>query len=235
MIKPFTLLLSFLFTLPAIAGTHPSSFNVAKRLLTDKVYHDYTQTFYCGCDFDWNGRRGEPKLAACGYTVRKQEVRANRIEWEHVVPAWQMGHQRQCWQNGGRRECGKDPQFKVMESDMHNLTPAIGEVNGDRSNYRFSQWNGDHGAHYGQCEMKVDFKERTAEPPARARGAIARIYLYMNQQYTFQLSNAQQQLMRAWNNTYPVDLWECERDRRIAKIQGNNNPFVQQACAISGL
>ena len=46
---------------------------------------------------------------------------ASRVEWEHVVPAWQFGHQRQCWQDGGRKNCAKDPVYRKMESDMHNL------------------------------------------------------------------------------------------------------------------
>ncbi|EGH19336.1 endonuclease I, partial [Pseudomonas savastanoi pv. glycinea str. race 4] len=36
----------------------------------------------------------------CGYVPRKSAKRASRIEWEHIVPAWQIGHLRQCWQNG---------------------------------------------------------------------------------------------------------------------------------------
>jgi hypothetical protein len=102
--------------------------------------------------------------------VRKNENRASRVEWEHVVPAWQFGHQRQCWQDGGRKNCAKDPEYRKMESDMHNLQPAVGEVNGDRGNFMYSQWNGGEGQ-YGQCAMKVDFKDKVAEPPARARGA----------------------------------------------------------------
>lgn len=46
-----------------------------------------------------------------------------------------------------------------MESDMHNLQPSVGEVNGDRGNFMYSQWNGGEGQ-YGQCAMKVDFKEK---------------------------------------------------------------------------
>lgn len=46
---------------------------------------------------------GVVDLASCGYQVRKQQNRAQRIEWEHIVPAWVFGHQRQCWQNGGRK------------------------------------------------------------------------------------------------------------------------------------
>ena len=46
---------------------------------------------------------------------------------------------RQCWQEGGRKNCIKtDAVFKKMEADLYNLKPAIGEVNGDRSNYQFA-------------------------------------------------------------------------------------------------
>ncbi|CSF32357.1 endonuclease I [Shigella sonnei] len=112
---------------------------------------------------------------------------------------------------------------------MYNLQPSVGEVNGDRGNFMYSQWNGGEGQ-YGQCAMKVDFKEKAAEPPARARGAIARTYFYMRDQYNLTLSRQQTQLFNAWNKMYPVTDWECERDERIAKVQGNHNPYVQRAC-----
>lgn len=57
---------------------------------------------------------------------------------EHIVPAWTFGHQRQCWKNGGRENCANDdPVFKAMEADLFNLYPAVGEVNGDRSNFNY--------------------------------------------------------------------------------------------------
>jgi hypothetical protein len=34
--------------------------------------------------------------------------------------------------------------------------------------------------------------------------------------------------MIAWNNLDPVDDWEKKRNERIAKIQGNSNPYVTQ-------
>jgi deoxyribonuclease-1 len=36
-------------------------------------------------------------------------------------------------------------------------------------------------------------------------------------------------LFEAWDWEDPVDAWECERDRRIAALQGNHNPFVAAA------
>ncbi|CAH0532604.1 Endonuclease-1 [Vibrio stylophorae] len=211
---------------------HPQSFSKAKTILVKEIYaQQNTPTFYCGCAITWRGKKGTPDLDSCGYQVRKQKKRAARIEWEHIMPAWQFGHQRQCWKEGGRKKCGKiDPTFRLMESDLHNLVPSIGEVNGDRSNFRFSQWNSNLGAFYGQCEMKIDFKRKQAEPPARARGAIARTYLYMADRYNLALSSAQKKLMLVWNKKYPVSDWECRRDQRIAKVQGNHNPWVQRAC-----
>lgn len=44
------------------------------------------------------------------------------------------------------------------------------------------------------------------------------------------LSRQQTQLFNAWDKMYPVTDWECERDERIAKVQGNHNPYVQRAC-----
>ena len=180
-----------------LAAAGINSFSQAKAAGV-KVNADVPGDFYCGCKIDWQGKKGVIDLESCGYKVRKNENRASRVEWEHVVPAWQFGHQRQCWQEGGRKNCAKDPEYRKMESDMHNL--------------------------------KVDFKDKIAEPPARARGAIARTYFYMRDRYQLNLSRQQTQLFTAWNKQYPVTAWECERDERIAKVQGNHNPYVQQAC-----
>lgn len=205
-----------------------NNFNQAKAAAV-KI-NQGAQTFYCGCNIRWQGKKGAPDLQSCGYQIRKSELRAQRIEWEHVMPAWQFGHLRQCWQDGGRKSCAKDEGYRRIETDLHNLQPSIGEVNGDRNNFMYSQWNGGEGQ-YGRCEMKVDFKAKAAEPPALARGAIARTYFYMRDRYQLNLSRQQTQLFTAWSKQYPASRWECERDDRIAQVQGNHNPYVQQACA----
>jgi len=209
--------------------TYANSFSKSKKVLA-KLYQQSPQTtFYCGCNFTYQGKILIPDLTSCGYQVRKQERRANRIEWEHVVPAWNFGHQMQCWQNGGRNACKKEPQFKVMESDMHNLVPAIGEVNGDRSNYRFSDWNG-KAFQYGACNMLVDFKGKKVQSTKASRGAIARTYLYMAEQYDLRLSKSDRRLMEAWNKMHLPDSWECQREVLVAEKQGNRNRFVVEAC-----
>lgn len=229
-----TLLLLTLLVAPLSAYSlsfthyHQNNFSQAKAYAA-QINADAPADFYCGCKINWHGKKGVPDLSSCGYSVRKNANRAERIEWEHVMPAWEFGHQRQCWQNGGRKSCSKDADYRRIESDLHNLQPAIGEVNGDRNNFQYSQWNGGE-QQYGQCSMKVDFKQKLAQPPERARGAIARTYFYMRDQYHLRLSRQQTQLFTAWDKQYPVTSWECERDNRIAKVQGNHNSYVQQAC-----
>lgn len=112
---------------------------------------------------------------------------------------------------------------------MHNLVPVIGELNGDRSNFRFSEL-GQGVGQYGQVEFRVDFKARAIQPPSRRKGDIGRIYLYMAETYGLSLSENQMQLFNQWSRQDPVDTWECERDQRIARIQGNSNHYVLSSC-----
>ncbi|CBJ81382.1 DNA-specific endonuclease I (modular protein) [Xenorhabdus bovienii str. Jollieti] len=224
--------LFFGLTISFNAWSAPTSFEQAKIESRKNVYSEQTKseigTLYCGCDWQWVGKSGgRVDLASCGYQVRSQQSRAERIEWEHMVPAWVFGHQRQCWQNGGRKNCVEnDPFFRVIESDMHNLAPSIGEVNGDRSNFAYGMVPKNMANMYGACSSKVDFKSRLFEPRDRVKGVVARVYFYMHDRYNLAMSRQQQQLMMAWDRQYPVDGWERERDNKIARIMGHHNPFV---------
>lgn len=60
----------------------PKSFSQAKRE-AEKIYEPNMTSFYCGCEFRREGKRLVPDLESFGYEIRKQEVSANRIEWEH--------------------------------------------------------------------------------------------------------------------------------------------------------
>jgi len=57
----------------------------------------------------------------------------------------------------------EDKKYKHIESDLHNLQPAIGEINGDRSNFMYGQLNNSV-AQYGRCNMKIDFKRNKIFP-----------------------------------------------------------------------
>lgn len=219
------ILVALLWLLAPVVLAAPQDFNAAKKV-AQRIYADESQTFYCGCPLRWVGGKGQADIAACGYEVRKNGPRANRIEWEHVMPAEQFGNSLACWQQGGREQCGDDDQrFKAMEADLFNLKPAIGEVNGDRANFRFSflpKVEGQHGA----CPIRIDFKRKLVEPRIQIRGDIARINFYMADRYGIELTTREQQLFMDWHQQDPVDKRELSLHQRIAQQMGHPNPFV---------
>ena len=215
-----------------------TSFSKSKKLLL-KVYKDNPVTLFCGCTF--NGKK--PNLSSCGYIPKKDKKRANRIEWEHVVPAhafgqsfseWRTGHPKCVSKNGKKfkgRKCAQkiNEEYRRMQADMFNLYPAIGEVNGRRSNYSMGIIEGEK-REFGKCDVEI--KNRKVEPREEIRGEIARTYLYMDLVYPDRgiILEENRELFESWNKSDTVDEWECERAKRIEKIQGNRNEIVLKKC-----
>jgi deoxyribonuclease-1 len=215
----------------------PDSFATTKRLLYQEVYRGHRLTFYCRCPFD--GDR-DTVLGPCGLSAYRGETRANRVEAEHVFPAWQFGNFRKCWRKpesfpecrepdgdvySGRDCCQRvDPIFEAAHNDLHNLVPAVGLINGQRSNHNWGMVPS--GETYGACQIRIDSSIRRVEPPAAVRGDIARTMLYMRDTYGFRLSRQDEQLYVGWNNSDPPDRWERIRNHRIAVIEGNENPYI---------
>ncbi len=202
------------------------SFGKSKRLLATKVYPNHQKAFYSNCDYKVVEKKLIPIPETCGFHYRKNKNRSERIEWEHIVPAWHFGYQLHCWQNGGRMTCRQtNKKFKEMEADMHNLVPAIGEINGDRSNFKYGMIPKEERL-YGKVDMEISFKDKRAEPRKAVYGEIARTYFYMRERYGMRISQQQEKLFIAWNNLDPVTRWEKKRNELIAEIQGNDNPYV---------
>ncbi|MCC5814245.1 MAG: endonuclease [Leptospira sp.] len=169
---------------------------------------------------------------------RKNTERSQRIEWEHVVSAHAFGNTLPCWRQKlcsrkgrsfkGRKCCiREDATFSMMEADLHNLRPVPGELNGDRSNFHFGILP-EKANQYGSCHFKVNFTLRLAEPDPSIRGDIARTYFYMEKTYGVRISSKNRRLYEIWNKQDPPDEWEIERNLRIKKIQGNDNPFISR-------
>lgn len=216
----------------------PQTFRKAKKVALKQVYHDHLVTFYCQHPFRVARVEGKERTVLepdpRHYTPRKAvtrkgkpNLRASRVEWEHLASAHSLGQHLPCWRAGGRKACQRDPTFRLLESDLYNLVPTIGEVNGDRSNHRF----GDAGAvdlrgQYGQCPLQIDFKGRRVYPGDHTKGEIARAHLYLSETYGIDLGRQTTQLMGAWHRRFPPSEWERTRARRIERIQGNRNRFV---------
>lgn len=216
------------------------NFYEAKKQMDRIYYGDLMVTVYCGCKYESNKSPNKIDFKSCGFTFRKNEDRANRIEWEHVVTAHNIGMARQCWhkqgKNSARKNCEEtDSLFAIMEGDLHNLLPSIGEVNGDRSNFMYGQWTDTVEPMYGSCRSIVDFKNSKFQPRPEVRGILARISFYMEKTYGIKLSSERRKLFEIWSKRYPVDKYECERDRRIFAVQGDHNPFVYEHCREAGL
>ena len=202
------------------------SFGKSKRLLATKVYPSHQKAFYSNCDYKIKEKKLIPIHKTCGFHYRKNKNRSERIEWEHVVPAWHFGHQLRCWQNGGRMTCRQNnTKFRQMEADMHNLVPAIGEINGDRSNFKYAMIEGEKRL-YGKVNMEIEFSSRKAEPKESIFGDIARTYFYMRDRYGLKLSSSQEKMLIAWNNLDPVSNWEKKRNLLIKELQGDENLYV---------
>ena len=136
-----TLILLFtgpVYTANADGNTTLQSFSKAKKILLRQIYQDHKTTFYCNCPFNSKKKI----LPSDNYTPKKEGKRAHRLEWEHIVPAHAFGQSFPEWRNGhpdcknrkGKpfkgRNCARKVavKFRYMESDLHNLVPAVGEI-----------------------------------------------------------------------------------------------------------
>lgn len=211
------------------------NFSEAKQHLW-KIYGERGVTFYCGCQFHQKFIDHE----SCQYIpVNKHNERAYRVEWEHIVPAenfgrsfaaWREGHH-ECVSKNGKpyrgRKCAQkvSKTFRLMEADLYNLVPSVGEVNHVRGSkgvgivakglYQF-----------GNCSVEID--ETTIEPPDVVKGFVARTYKYMDHTYPGHgiISRKNKKLFDSWDKMYPPSADEQLRAAKIAKIQGNINIFV---------
>lgn len=237
--KYFTLLSVALSSSQVIAAQHPASFREAKVEMV-KIFKQLNkpETLYCGCSIEFPHRGGyKPNLQSCGYVIKADEKRAERIEAEHIMPAWEFGHNLSCWENvekgKGRENCEDSSElFNRMESDLHNLYPAVGEINKERSNYGFTEYlqNKDRLEPFGHCQMYISPSHHLALPPERSRGIIARAYLYMSYQYKIPLDKNHLELFYKWDKEFLPTPNECLRDTLIKEVQGNSNPFLEGRC-----
>lgn len=226
----------------AESPSHPmSSFESAKRVALNVIYADHTVDFYCNCEFTpaIKGSSGVIDAASCGYSPRKSKTRGKKLEWEHVVPASFFGAKRACWKKGnpkcensdgvaykGRRCCSKvDKVFKKIEADLHNLTPAVGELNGDRNDLPYGMVEGEP-RQYGQCDFEIGGSPKVVEPRPAVRGDAARTWLYMSDTYGIPLTEEQRAMFEEWSQMDRPDRWERLRNDRIEAAQGNHNDYV---------
>lgn len=212
------------------------TFREAKKV-AHRIHDEYPETIYCGCDYKEN----RIDLASCGYKIHKDAKRAGRLEWEHVVPAEAFGQSFKEWREGdarcvrkgrayhGRKCAEKNHDFNLMESDLYNLWPEVGELNGLRSNFSMAEISGP-ALSFGKCSAKI--QDRKFEPMDAAKGIVARVYLYMEQAYPGHgvISDKNRKLFEAWDQTHPVTPRECKVGRKVFELQHRPNPVLASRC-----
>jgi len=100
---------------------------------------------------------------------------------------------------------------------MINLVPAVGELNGDRSNYKFAVLEGEERV-YGSCDFEVNHSAKHVEPARSIQGDIARIYFYMQKKYDLALTPEEITLFQSWAKNDPITEWEQQKHRQINNL-----------------
>lgn len=197
-----------------------TNFNQAKKFLFQHLDMYDNKTIYCSCTVV----KKTVDIHSCGYKVqsKKSTKRAYKIEFEHVVPAeafgqsfkeWRSGSE-SCHKNGksfkGRKCAESNSEFARMESDLYNLFPEIGELNGLRSNYSMAALT-ESSRDFGGCQVKL--ADRKFEPQDAAKGIVARTYFNFENRYPGHgiVSEKNRKLFEAWNQLHPITELECRR------------------------
>jgi endonuclease I len=131
-----------------------------------------------------------------------------------------------------------------MNTDLFNIYPTDGYVNGQRANYPFGvvnspSWTSQNGSKRGN-NSTTGYSGLVFEPIDAYKGDFARTMFYMATRYYgedagwpgsdmtqgAQLLPWAQELMMVWHEQDPVSQKEIDRNNAVYGIQSNRNPFI---------
>jgi deoxyribonuclease-1 len=227
----FVLLISLTFTFSAFASNNAifDSYRMQLRQMTLKNHHPlnnygearvhlfgtlhlkrdskgyYVQDVYCGTKYR--------KKVGPGSVPNHEQVNT-----EHTWPQ-------------SRFNRGENKYHQ--KADLHHLFPTDSRANSTRGNYNFADLNGGRSAHSGCPLSQVGTIPGTSrdgfEPPEAHKGNVARALFYFSLRYDIPIADFEEIVLRQWNWLDPVDDEERARNAAIELIQGNRNPFVDDA------
>lgn len=175
----------------------------AGALFWQRLYAGGGETLYCGARFAGPARR---------------------FNMEHVFAMAWAARALDC---GGRKVCReKSALFRRVAGDLHNLYPALAEVNQARAAMAFGTVPGERRILFRRCDFEVDAEARIVEPRPAARGKIARAVFYTAARYGFPIFPRHLRVLQQWNRRHPPDAEERRRNNLIAQLQGARNPFI---------
>ncbi|MEO8088332.1 MAG: endonuclease [Bacteroidota bacterium] len=111
-----------------------------------------------------------------------------------------------------------------MKSDLHHLFPTDDLANNARADNAYGIVTGaTTWAVGGSKATNSLFEPRDAQKGAAAR---AMMYFVLRYQNYSNFLNSQENILRTWNQNFPCDSIEVERNNHIGLIQHNRNPFI---------
>jgi len=139
-------------------------------------------------------------------------------------------------------------EAKPMVSDLFNVYPTDGKVNGERSNYPYGEvgtatYTSGNGCKLGSSSF-ADYSGTVFEPLDQYKGDFARTYFYMATRYAglceswsagaavvygtanLGLTTYAMNLFLKWSRQDPVSAKEILRNNAVYGIQNNRNPFI---------
>jgi len=229
------LVVSFAFFCLSAFADSPSDFTRAKKIALG-LFEGHQTTLYCHCQYSANK---DVDLHSCHMDSANGRSRANRMEWEHMVPASHLGRGHACWTENlctsskghkyhGRSCCERiDKAFRHKESELFNLWLADGVINQMRQDYDFANLSFEKNS-YG-CQFGVDNQHHLVEPDDSSKGVVARASLFMAEHHGISWSDEQIALFNNWNAQFPPSQWERQWEQAVAKIEGYHNHFITDA------
>jgi endonuclease I len=159
----------------------------------------------------------------------------------------------QCGNYSGEGDCyNREHSFpqswfndqSPMVSDLFQIYPTDGFVNGRRGNYPYGEtssptWTSTNGSSLGPCSV-AGYSGTVFEPIDAYKGDLARTYFYMATRYygedgnwpgSAMVDGAEPKawaiaMLLQWSNNDPVSQKEIDRNNAIYGLQGNRNPFI---------
>ena len=170
------------------------------------------------------------------------------------TPAYEFSFgSNQCGNYSGEGDCyNREHSFpqswfneqSPMVSDLFQIYPTDGFVNGRRGNYPFGEtnaptWVSSNGSELGP-NSTAGYSGIVFEPIDAYKGDLARTYFYMATRYYNEDANwpgspmvngAQpaewaKNLLLSWHQSDPVSAKEIARNNAVYQLQGNRNPFI---------
>ncbi len=160
------------------------------------------------CERDYSAR------ALLDQNLRREMVSGHSINIEHTWPQ--------------SRFTNRYPT-EMQKSDLHHLFPTDSQMNSIRGNFKFAEV--DHPVRALPCPIAKfghieGHKAFYFEPPVNHKGNVARALFYFSVRYQTAIDPEEEEFLRQWSRTDPVDAAEFARNEEIMKLQGNRNPFI---------